>query len=92
MDDKTIIIIMFAINIVMWWFTLDFMIRTKHVQAEESKKYMNFLTKCGEYYDESCKHVGRMTEMNVKALQHFSEQITDIMSKEGTKNDAEKNR
>lgn len=89
MDDKTIIIIMFAINMVMWWLTLDFMIKTKQFENEVRKRNDEYLKKNAEYWHSTFQNINQMTEMNMTAMKHFSEQITDIMSNEGVGNAAE---
>ena len=88
MEDRTIIIILATINIMMWWFSIDFMIKTRHYIADTDKRSKEYLLKNANYWHATFKNFGEMSEMNMSAMKHFLEQITDIMGYEG-KNAAE---
>ena len=92
MDDKTALIIIMAINMLMWWLTLDYMCKTKRHEAEIFKLTEQYMKKNAAYWEFCVQNIGKMVDMDTESLRHFSEQIDAIMSKEGTKQDAEKNR
>ena len=76
MNDKTLIIIFCIINLITWLLVLDFMIRTKHNDCEILRKYAETEKRIQEYYHETFQCIGNMTEVNVKAMDHFLHEIS----------------
>lgn len=89
MSDKTIILIFCVINIFMWIFVWDYMIRTKRQDAEMLKKVMETSRKSDSYMHTVHENMAQMTEMNVKAMSHFLEQLSVNIIDRGQTGEAE---
>ena len=92
MEDKTLFIIITAINVAMWWIVIDFMIRSKHYQIETEKKMNDYMQKCHDYWHDSFQNINKMVAMNAQAMEQFIEQLSGIMLSKAEVVNEEENR
>ena len=76
MSDKAIIIIFCILNLCMWVFVWDYMIRTKRMDMDVIMKTQQAVQKQDDYMHCAHENIRAMTEMNIASMQKFLEQIS----------------
>ena len=79
MGDKTIFIIVIAINIFFWWLNIDLMIKIKQSQTENEKRMKDYMAQCHDYWHNSFQSINKMVQINAESMGRFIEQISGIM-------------
>lgn len=89
MGDKTLLIIITAINIGMWLAVIMYMTNGFKRNNELFAKQCELEKKQMEYYHSAHQGMTQMTEMNVQAMGNFIQQISSILEIREIKDETE---
>ena len=80
MTDRSLIIIFCVLNLLMWFIVVDYVIRTKRMDAELLKRIAETQKKNVDYFHFTHENIVEMTRLNLNAMNSFIEQISDKMN------------
>ena len=89
MSDKTLMIILVSINLVMWTCVFDCVRTLVRKNTELQKRTADYEQKCASYYHETFESMRKMTEINLSAMSHFIEQLSVNIMDKGTEHEKE---